>query len=98
MITNITAKSTSHSTTHVTASLASQVVLNTNYNRVGASFFNPASSTANAYLSIGTTSSTGSFLVMLPPGSYYSFDTLTVEPVSVIFDSLSGSFMITEEN
>lgn len=93
-------KSSTHSTNFVTASLTSQIILNKNPDRIGAVFSNQwslnSTSAGNAYLSIGTTASTSSFLVVIAPGSVYSLDFNTTEAFSVIYDAATGSLMFTE--
>jgi len=76
-------------------------VLNANPDRLGALFSNQWSATSttagNAYLSLGTAATTSSWLVVLEPGAFYSLDFNTSEAFSVIYDSPSGSLMITEQ-
>lgn len=88
----------SHVTTNFAASQASQVAMGPNSSRRGASFFNAQGSAGICYLSIGATASTGSYVVAMRPGSYYSFDTVPAEAISFIFDRVPGNIMVTEQS
>jgi hypothetical protein len=87
-----------HTTTNFVASLASQVAMATNASRRGASFFNVQTSTGVCYVSIGAVASTGSYVVAVRPGAYYSFDTVPAEAISFIFDRVPGNVMVTEQS
>src|SRR5579864_216544 len=87
----------SHVTTNFAATLASQLAMGPNAMRRGASFFNTQGSKGTCYVSIGAVASTGSYLVAVRPGSYYSFDTVPAEAISFIFDNVPGNVMVTEQ-
>ena len=89
--------SSGHTTTNWPASLTSQQAVGSNSTRRGLSFFNCMSGKGTCYLTIGSTASTGSFMVALRPGSYYSFDVVPSEPVSFVFDQVPGNVMVTEQ-
>jgi hypothetical protein len=97
-VTNFTSpRSTSHTTQNLTASLVSQVALASNANRFGVSVFNTFTSKGNAYISLGPIASTGSFIIQMLPGTYYSMDTLSTEEISYVFDAIPGNLMVTEQ-
>lgn len=87
-----------HVTTNFAASLSSQIAMGTNANRRAANFFNTVTSKGVCYLSIGASASTGSYLVALRPGSFYSFDVVPSESISFVFDQVPGNLMATEQS
>jgi hypothetical protein len=88
----------SHSTTNFVASLVSQIALTANSSRQGASFFNTPTSKGTCYVAIGNLASTGSYVVAMRPGSYFSFDTVPAEAISFVFDRIPGNVMVTEQS
>jgi hypothetical protein len=94
----IVARSTSHSTTNFAASLASQVAAGSDISRIGIAFFNVFGSSGNAYISLGGTASTGSYVACLLPGTYWSPDTLSQEGYSFIYDAIPGNLMVTTQD
>jgi len=93
----VPAPAQSHVTTNFAASLSSQVAMGSNPSRRAANFFNTPTSKGICYLAIGTQASTGSYMVALRPGSFYSFDVVPSEPISFVFDRLPGNVMVTEQ-
>ena len=91
------APSPGHSTTNFPASLSSQQAMGSNPTRRGANFFNVQSSKGTCFLCIGASASTGSYMVALRPGSFYSFDVVPSEPISFVFDQIPGNVMVTEQ-
>lgn len=89
---------TSYNTTNWAASLSSQQALGSNPNRRACSFFNVIGSKGICYLAIGSSASTGSYMVALRPGSFYAFDVVPSEPISFIFDGIPGNVMVTEQS
>lgn len=82
--------------TNVNDSASSQSLLASNSSRLGASFFNDSTSTL--YLKLGTTASTTSYTVQVPPSGYYElpFPAYTGAIDGIWSSDSTGAVRITE--
>ena len=84
------------SVTSVAATVASTTLLSANTNRRGAMVFNDSAS-AVLYLKLGTSASTTSYTVQIPPNNYYELPSpVYTGTIDGIWDAAVGDARITE--
>lgn len=87
---------TTSSVTSVSGSATSVSILASNSSRKNATFYND--STATLYLKLGTTASTTSYTIQLPPQGYYEIPVGAVYTGAIdgIWSSATGAVLVTE--